>query len=376
MNVSIAFELTLNAPMTIARERRARTPETLDYIPGSVFRGALISAWRRRHGEDAVFSRLVDPDRTQFPFLLPGPHGCRPFPKSALWCKRHGAKHGMGDCLIARARAVRRDATASDHDALSHAMKCQEPHCGEDRKPARGFHREGEALPPPIRSMRMNVGISRDTGTAAPHILFGSQCVEPWLRDQEDQWKPVIFTGTGQFHEDDADAILSVTKQPLFIGKGRSRGKGHAMVQAQTRSSNPDRATQIRDRCVQITQQLRLQDRTAFSLDLTTPLIAHDRFGRATTDPAAWLPSGLQTEILDAHLAMETVAGWDMATRLPKDTDLAVSAGSVILASSPIPLDDLVQTLAQAESCGLGARRCEGFGQITINEPFHITSGR
>jgi CRISPR-associated protein Csx10 len=72
------------------------------------------------------------------------------------------------------------------------------------------------------------------------------------------------------------------------------------------------------------------------------------------------------------------VTGWNIALKLPKEDEVAISKGSVFLfvtkpgetISEPEvkPLSDLLE---QIEKSGIGERRNEGFGKVRICDEFH-----
>jgi CRISPR-associated protein (Cas_Cmr3). len=69
------------------------------------------------------------------------------------------------------------------------------------------------------------------------------------------------------------------------------------------------------------------------------------------------------------------VSGWNTAHRLPKERDMAIAAGSVFLFSVPRSVDEekLKGALKRWEEEGIGWRRSEGFGQVLICDPWHLT---
>jgi hypothetical protein len=69
------------------------------------------------------------------------------------------------------------------------------------------------------------------------------------------------------------------------------------------------------------------------------------------------------------------VGGWQTAHRLPKERDMAITAGSVFLFSVSRSVDEgkLKKALKRWEDEGIGWRRSEGFGQVLICDPWHLT---
>ncbi|HHC25086.1 MAG TPA: hypothetical protein ENK58_06700 [Desulfobacterales bacterium] len=69
----------------------------------------------------------------------------------------------------------------------------------------------------------------------------------------------------------------------------------------------------------------------------------------------------------------QTVRGWQSAWNLPKPDDLSVAMGSVFLfqynEDEPEKLENLLNELAVN---GIGLRREEGFGRISVCDDLHI----
>jgi hypothetical protein len=63
------------------------------------------------------------------------------------------------------------------------------------------------------------------------------------------------------------------------------------------------------------------------------------------------------------------LAGWNSAHRLPKADQIAVAAGSSFLLARPADGGkEELQALARAAREGVGLRRTEGFGVISVRE--------
>lgn len=380
MRKRVRFTVQLESPLAISTKRQANAPETLTSIPGSTLRGGLLTAHRRVHGEDPPFMRLLEGGRNVFPFLYPGGAGALPIPLSWLSCKRKGAEHPLGDLLLPRAKARlgEKGDKAKATAELQGAHTC--PECGNDRKPLAGYRTEGALSPSPVRTRRMNVGISRATGTAEPHILFGHEAVEPWMKDAAGSWVKTVFFGDGILHEDDRKVISHLTKEPLLLGRRRSRGYGRAKLEIQVLRKE-DRKQAMKEVSRQITRYLSgkgkkeapsQSEEVFFTLDLKTPLIAYDDYLRSVLDPESWMPEALDAEIVDCLIKPKIVSGWDMGVGMPRDDAYAVAEGSVVLAKSRKDLDELAQALEEVELNGLGERVEEGFGRVLVNDPSRL----
>jgi CRISPR-associated protein Csx10 len=80
---------------------------------------------------------------------------------------------------------------------------------------------------------------------------------------------------------------------------------------------------------------------------------------------------------LYAHFAgTRIVQGWNGAYQRPCEDDMAIAKGSAFCffyeLSKGKTTQDLAQSLNTLKRTGLGLRRAEGFGEIVINDPFHV----
>jgi hypothetical protein len=121
---------------------------------------------------------------------------------------------------------------------------------------------------------------------------------------------------------------------------------------------------------------------TLFTITFLSDGILRDDYLRPTTELSAALLSAyvdprLATAVpLGAFGGSSLVDGWLALHGLPRDTAVAVSAGSVFAFSSPLPPADLAAALAQVETSGLGEWRDEGYGRVIVAHPFHLRHGQ
>lgn len=370
MVVELAFRVDLESPLTIARHRESRTPETLDYIPGTVFRGALLGVLYRRGEDENNLFGMMEQGRNRFPFLWPEGPDVFTAPLTLLECKQAGSDHPLQDVLFDRYRALADDRL----EDLRTAMMCTE--CGNDLVPAGGYVcwndggcRKTESYPV---SFRMHVGIDRTTGTAYPEILFGHQQLEAhFSAGPGDDQRQAAFHGSGLFREADAERLKELDGETIFIGKNRSRGQGRATVKIEEKSSNGE--TTI-ERIVQVSQKLgeMLGDGTWFTVDIASPLIAVDEWLRPATSTECWLPKEAAATPVHQEYRRMRVSGYDVSANLPREEDIAIAPGGVVLARSDRQIDEIAPILAESEKRGLGIRRSGGFGAVVFNSPLHF----
>ena len=369
MKVPVEFEITLESPMIIGAERQARVPSSLRYIPGSTLRGALLAAHYRLHGEDELLTRLMSPGRSIFPFLYPGPMGTTPRALSTVLCKREGPNHPVEDVLAARYHALERG-RPEDAIKLDTLLTC--PTCGQPRRQGQGYWKGGEPVNALVVSQRMNVGIDRRTGTASQGVLFGTQSVEQMARTASGEFEPTIFGGRGAVDEEDLASLEEICREPLYFGKYRSRGFGKAKAAIRRTSVSKEKHKALKRGCYTYSKNLGEKEMTVFTLDVTSPLVAMDKYLRSTVKPKDWLPPELEAEELHTMLGQVVVSGWDQAANMPKEDSYAVAPGSVVLARSRLEPNALVEVLLALEHEGIGERREEGFGHVIANDRFRV----
>jgi CRISPR-associated protein Csx10 len=79
---------------------------------------------------------------------------------------------------------------------------------------------------------------------------------------------------------------------------------------------------------------------------------------------------GLSGATLVYHTAsMRRVTGWNGLWGLPRDDALAIGMGSVFLVRFEQEPD--VSALLRLQEEGIGERKAEGFGRVTVADPFH-----
>ncbi len=125
-----------------------------------------------------------------------------------------------------------------------------------------------------------------------------------------------------------------------------------------------------------------------FSIDLCSDAILTGPYGESTLilrgedlssrmselDPNfASCPISIRTPDLPAFTVDSTLhAGWSAAWQMPKEVRLSVKRGSVFVFRVEALTDELCAALAALENSeGIGERREEGLGRVTVCHPFH-----
>lgn len=364
--VLIEIEPQTAFSISVARERNLTA--TLDSVPGSVLRGALATAYRRRWGEDEPFRTAFLSDRNRFPHCRPGPGAPRPAPLTARTCKHHPGEvarggHGVRDELLSLVAA------SSNGESGTRAVEVC-PTCEARLVRYSGLlpRRQGGAVQGVRRAVRMHVAIDRATGTARPGLLYGHEVILPQAAADEpgSQGRQLILSGLAWLEEEDLPTLHRAAEEPVWIGRSRSSGFGRVRVAFRPMDQGQP-SEGVKERLERWQRAVGTHSgRRPLCVSLTSPAILHDRALRYAGRLSDHLAECLQLD-QEGGLEMvrtELVPGWNMAGRLPKTTDVAVSAGSFLFGWSGLPVEELANVLGELEREGIGSRRSEGFGAV------------
>jgi CRISPR-associated protein Csx10 len=285
------------------------------YVPGSVLRGALAAAWITEHGPPG----RGNPDTDEFRTLFDGPiryghllpAGSHRVPLSVYRCK-YPVAEACYDTVVDQAFEI------GDH--------C--PACGRRLEQSRGDLDVPGGLTRITRtSIDENTGRAKDgelyanaalpAGTTLSGLIHG---YHPWLAQPRTLWLGGRRTVGGQ---SDLTTIPH-HPAPTLLEPGKP-----LVIRLDSPAVFVDRA-----------------GRPRLHPDLTLDLTPG-----ATLLPAAWTRA-------------VTWSGWHAASRLPKPSELCAEAGSTYrITGDPDVLAGLADRLTRD---GIGLRRAEGFGSVTI----------
>lgn len=379
MAIKMTLSLRLLSPLALHRTRAGvQYVETLDYIPGTALRGALAEAYLAQHGEpDQIFEALFLSEQVLYGDLWPtiedGPTTL--IPATAQVCKRHGLQHknSFRDSLL---------------DGLSsHPADDKCPHCEEPLDKAGGGYLwdiQAVARLQPRSRLRVSTAIERGTGAIAREMLFTQHTLIGSLKDNPK--KDLFFQGTLRLADPalrDELALLLNTEARLFLGSGRSRGLGEVEIDSWQETVPDDSLPKRWQRFNEMAQQAGGDpDKRYFSLTLLSRLALRDELFRPVLNKIGpghfGLPNGVEWVCYpDSSRPVRfvdrvVVAGWNAAMGLPKPDTVALARGSVLLFwCTPSQEQAVLDQLKEIEVEGVGERRNEGFGQITVCYPIH-----
>jgi len=399
------FRVTVRtrSPVTVATGHRVvgGPLETLPYLPGTAFRGALAGRMLRRgvSPDDPLFRGLFTLPEVRYgplyPILGEGAMRSLPLPATARSCKlapgfRQGSDgqpsrgHGVIDALVARAYG-------RDHEGpyveCNYAGDTEA--CPGEMVPHRGFyaaHAERFWACDASTHLVVRTALSTVREVAAHGQLYAVEAL-----DGEQEFCGYVCIPSAQ--ADDMERELG-RAEVLRIGAIRTRGQGEVQVV----SSSPMHGTHLD--LPPLTKRVEAldaawrdawpEDRFVFAITLYSDAILYDAYMRCqsaitpevlhhygrydTANGRSPWPVDLRLE--DAVGDVRRVSGWNAAHRLPRWDAIAVCASSVYVLSVPsADRDRTVRLLAEIETHGLGERRREGFGQVIVAHPFHLQQG-
>lgn len=373
------------APFGIQESRQSNNAASMTYIPGTTLRGAVASHYLRSGGDavDSDFVKLFIDQPLSFPNLYPSNERfvhSTPLPLSAISCKRRPGfvsrdesrnGHGVKDILASNA--------VLEHSGnfLQNKMVRVCPECGNDMFPFAGFWNRDSCNPETYDAntfFQRHTGIDRSTGTIAMSIFYVTQAVSDYYHDSAtDQYKPQYMTGRCAMTDEHAEILNRVNSSTLFVGCDRSRGMGEIELQIQEIAPPEFDINRWSQEFTKKMQQLSGKDENQpiyFSIKLESHAVLMDRFLRPVADIEIQFPDiELELKIIKPV----TIRGWYQAWGIPKPDDTAVTMGSIYLFSyRGNDLDGLNNYLSNLQQNGIGCRKSEGCGRISICEDFHL----
>jgi CRISPR-associated protein Csx10 len=267
--------------------------------------------------------------------------------------------------------------------------------CGSKTQPLYGFaeHRmDRQYASPEITFHRQTrVAINRATQTAEEGQLYSVRAVDEGTR----------FAGFIDAEPEITPLMRKWLPQVKFIGGRTSRGFGRVLVSVKTvrrPDSTYERIQSFNRKHRELVRYLRLlatepapvTERTLFTVDLKSDALIRNtdglptlKFDEATIcDALRLLPGARKAGINPARFTLIAcfvrgvqVSGWQTAWGLPKEVLLGSAMGGLYVfsvAPGDLKLDELAKLLEQLEHSGIGEMREDGYGQITICDPFHM----
>ncbi len=397
-HTELSLQVTLESPiLTGGRKPTGQAVEALNYIRGGLIRGALakeLLAALENSSPDAEFHQIFTEDDacifrncTPASRLLPATAiGCKDFP--GFQTPNDDKKHGIFDSLIERIVSEKAD--------VMYQPNC--PKCGGRIEAQSGFYEvEDDTRKERHLNTRLltRVAINRQRKVAEDELLYHLTAIDPIIvktekreSDEIKKAKKVVLHGSVRVPSILVDKVALTLEQNVNrLGGGSSRGLGQVNIAVENKPS-PD---SLKDRIDNFNKVLKRvwqayanlpntnigqYEGNYFTINLQseTILTAEDGWQRTMVLTTRMLQemAACNTEVkcIRSFASYGYAGGWNAAWGLPKETELVTNMGSVFVFHTP-NIEAWVPALQALENTGIGNRCEEGYGEITICDPFH-----
>ncbi|MBD3181017.1 hypothetical protein GF312_01925 [Candidatus Poribacteria bacterium] len=344
--------------------------DTLDYIPGSAVRGILANAFLN-NGNDANedFRNIFCSDSICFPNLYPqhrdSDSQTYPIPLSIYTCKTKPGfinepnTHGARDMLF------------ENFDG-SNDRRCEvDSDCGyAPLVPIKGFYNGNSQRPKQYIPDKLII-----TRTAVNSI--SNSALEASLHSQQELPEGSRLQGVISLKDDDLyiKLIEGLGSEELVVYAGRRR-MGKIELNLSENAVKPN------SEFLDIPKE---EGFMFFTLTLLSDAIVMDELLRPVItltptimkDRQIGFPEDVDITIVKAFCGKRIISGWHSVAKIFKPDDLAIIKGSTFLMRIEEKHKDMVKKWMEEILCtGIGLRRSEGFGQISISANIHIMGSR
>ncbi|MBN2001741.1 MAG: hypothetical protein JXA21_00175 [Anaerolineae bacterium] len=397
----------LDEPLILSQKAEAGNEfHSLDYIPGSVLRGAFAGQVAARYdlmdytsGAYAAFVRLFFRDGAQFPTLYPALlegqtlYPSIPAPQDLFSCPVYPGFENNGHGV--RSFAAKAELTEADWACPTCLEEFGGGHDPDNEKAQQPISVHFEALggywalvpnaPTRIElqhTTEMHLRVDPETQRAAEGNLFsydaldsGQYFVGELLCAGANDWRNLqALTG-----------LTEKTALTLRLGKANRRGYGQVTLWLEPRvekatgaeTATPDAANTTGD-----VEGQNFSTKSSLVMTLLTDAIILDPWGRGCAGfDEAWLSELFSTEtckvqakILRVFCSAREVDAFNAHLGLPRWRDVALTAGSAVGFTTELDetqQEAFVARLQEIERDGIGMRRGEGFGRVTFDHPLY-----
>ena len=396
--------LTAETPLSFRTGRNPSQSTSLPYVPGTSLIGCLAQAYqwtRGRRGSHTEFAEFFLRDRIRFGNCYPADfesqqlrgedHPVLPMPLTARSCKRFGGfkfnaeqeqelRAGVTDALV----PLSLFALGQEERPQLLVPLDTHPETGQPLDRIDGFFRRGmtaEQIGQPKARLetRTRTGINFRTGTAQSSVLYSRQVIPAGTSFWGRWWIDDVLWESFETFVDETNG------GQLRLGNNRTRGFGRIQFRADPieKDTGKDSAEQLGRRVTAFSEHLKT---AAASSGVSTPAALHVPIVCVSDvivyDPLRRARLQLRGEDLatvgipDAKLVFHAastaqVQSWSALWGLPKADDYAIGKGSVFLFELQNADAETFTKLLQLQNQGLGERKAEGFGMISVADRFH-----
>ncbi len=392
----LSLKVTLKSPiLTGGRKPTGQASEALNYIRGGLIRGAVANALLtelENRKPDAEFRKIfTEDDASIFRNCTPG---TEVLPATAVSCKDFAGfiadgKHGIFDTLLER--------IVSEKAGWMYQPNC--PQCGGRIEAQSGFY---EVKNGSHKEKRLNtrlltrVAINRQRKVAEEGLLYHLNAIDPVIlktknseSEESVKGKKVVLHGSVRVPSVLVDKVAQTLQQKVIrLGGGSSRGLGQVSITVENKKPPKPvnkRITHFNGKFKTLWQAYASLPNTDigeckgdyFTVNLQSEAIltASDGWQRTMVLTAQMLQDMTRCDteltLVRSFASYGYAGGWNAVWGLPKDTELVTNMGSVFVFHTS-DIDAWIPALQGLEDTGIGNRREEGYGQITICDPFHL----
>lgn len=371
----IYIEVRANSPLVLSsRHFVSNEIDTLDYIPGSAFRGAIADKLGKELGyDDPRFREIFLDGKVKLGnlYLLQEGQGF-PIPKSAKTCKylKGFHKHAVIDFLLPTVEYKLAD------NISTLPKVC--PVCKAPLDTLDGFYtRRGKEIEP---TKRLITRTAIDDGTLAARegFLYSMEATE---EDQE--FYGILDADLFVIGDEELkykNTTILKRGETFWVGLGKTRGLGNIEIRKIEKLEDIFSSElvpgNVKTRFSEFQRKLSRLSMEGFSITLFSDAIIIDKFMRYKSYiDEQYLKEEFNldnVEFISAFNSTREILGWNAAWGLPKEKELAIEKGSTFFFKCDADQKNLLETLEQIEIEGIGLRREEGFGRVYVCDPFHI----
>jgi len=417
----IVLTITAEAPLAIGQQKPGGSvSEALDYIPGSVIRGAIAAKILAQADSDPGPDE--DGNEDDFHKLFLGNH-------AAVFQNAYPAITGFGsnECPLCNYDIGLLPATALSSktnggfkpggsgvfDSLIDSYCAREyghfyePNdvTGDRVEPFKGFYswhraQEDENGQPVhlyqshsvSKRVLTRVGINRRRATAEEQILYSIEVLNETQGKHSPQ--PSIYRSAILFKDDELAShlceFIARFSTEFRLGGSTSRGLGKVHIQANLQDFSDDNLVESRIKLFNAelrkrwqlwnlfdTSKMLPEKKHFFTLNLQSDTILREDWRRTMVISEEMLRQATQVQE-DGTLKLEIAyssydyrSGWNAAWGLEKDVELITNMAGAYLFSTESP-DLWYEPLTKLEQHGVGDRTSEGFGQLKVCDEFHL----
>jgi len=350
--IALSYTLELLEPfLATGLEGDPNTKQSLDYVPGSMLRGAVIYRYLHQTShseldpEAPTDSRLFLKETTRYLNAYPlTANGKRSLPTPASWLRLKGksltANPQIFDCAV--------DANQLPDQQLE---TIGSPFCYLDDRRVYLYRPERRisvhtAREPKAGRATQDKGAVFQYDALAPGQKFGG----------------VILTSLAA----DAEQLKALLTQGPPLRLGGSRSAGYGLVQ----SSDVKIVDEWHETDAEISD---IDQGEYLILTCLSPCIVRDNFGNLCADLDASqvaeclgiAANSLRPELKQTRRSIATLGGFNRHWGLPLCQTQTIAAGSVFVYTTIEPVS--VSRLLALQEVGIGERRNEGFGRLAVN---------